>query len=74
MSAKVKYPEGTGTFLTMRCDEWITFSWACVQEIGGDTPVYICTGLRPIEQAKEAAEQFDIMFESSRGFIEFESE
>ena len=73
MSAKVKYPEGTRTFLTMRCDEWITFSWDRVKKVDGDA-FYICTGLRPIEQAKEAAEQFDIMFESSRGFIEFESE
>lgn len=43
----------------MKRQDWIKYRWVNVQEVQDSEPKYICTGLRPIEEAKEAAEQFD---------------
>ena len=46
----------------MRRDYWIMYSWQLTQEAGQKEPTYTCTGLRPIEQRKEAADQFDAVW------------
>jgi len=63
-----EYPEGTRFFSTMHRAEWITFKWENVQTVTDKEPVYVCTGLRPIEQAEQAARNFDIMWSNSRPF------
>lgn len=41
--------------------EWIQYNWINVQEMQDENPKYIKGGLRPIENRKEAAEQFDAL-------------
>ena len=43
----------------MRRNEWIEFAWINVTEYGDKEPMYPFNGIRPIEQRKAAAEQFD---------------
>lgn len=43
----------------MRRNEWIEFAWANVTAYGDKEPMYLFIGVRPIEQRKAAAEQFD---------------
>lgn len=49
----------------MRRDWWIVHQWIYVAEFGSPEPVYIKSYPRPIEQAVEAAKQFDTMWEAS---------
>ena len=46
----------------MRRDHWIMFTWKKLQQADGWEITYTCTGLRPIEQRKEAADQFDAVW------------
>ena len=46
----------------MRRDYWIMYSWVKMEAVGDIEPIYFCTGLRPIEQRKEAADQFDAVW------------
>ena len=64
-----EYPDGECSFCNMTRSLWVTFSWENVRTIADKEPVYICTGLRPIEQAEQAARDFDIMWSNSRGVL-----
>lgn len=44
----------------MRRNEWIRYQWINVQTMSMGKPLYLRGGLRPIEDAKNAAEQFDM--------------
>ena len=46
----------------MRRDYWIMYTWKMSQQADGWEITYTCTGLRPIEQRKEAADQFDAVW------------
>lgn len=51
----------------MKRDIWVFFEWEDVRTIANREPVYICTGVRDIAEAKEAAGQFDAW--SAAGWI-----
>ena len=38
---------------------WIAWCWKNITEAGNEDIKYLCVGLRPIEDAKDAADQFD---------------
>jgi hypothetical protein len=44
----------------MRRHWWIAWCWESVIEMASDEPTYLRTYRRPIEQAEEAARQWDI--------------
>ena len=46
----------------MKRDDWIKYQWENVTEFGDKEPKYLRMGLRPIEQRKEAMEQFDALW------------
>lgn len=44
---------------------WIRYEWENVRDYQDKEPVYLCTGLRDIAKAKEAAEQIDYFLHGS---------
>lgn len=47
--------------LNMSRYDWIKYNWVNVQAVAEENPVYLCAGLRPIEDRKMAADQFDAL-------------
>lgn len=45
----------------MRRILWIKYKWVNMAAVGDVEPIYSCSGLRPIEEAVDAAAQFDVM-------------
>ena len=60
----------TVSMLHMRRNWWITYKWELVAAVGDEYPMYLRSGFRPIEQAKEASEQFDIAWRSKNSLLE----
>lgn len=50
----------------MRRTDWIANIWIEVTEVGDTDTMYLLARPRPIEEAKEAAEQFDIWMQAKQ--------
>jgi hypothetical protein len=48
----------------MRRNMWIKYKWVNIQTLAESEPNYLCTGLRDIAEAREAAEQFDTSWQA----------
>ena len=51
----------------MKRNEWITYKWVNIHFFSEAEPRWLCTGLREISEAVEAAKQFDEYWKASRG-------
>jgi hypothetical protein len=52
-------PNGPVKASEMSRDKWILYKWENITTLSDKEPVYLCTGIRPIEEAVEAANNFD---------------
>lgn len=55
------YPREAVLLSDMRRILWIKYKWINMAGVGDVEPIYLCNGLRPIEESVDAAAQFDVM-------------
>jgi hypothetical protein len=54
----LEYPKETVPISRMTNTQWITYKWINIQTTADSEPMYLCTGMRDISEAKDAEEQF----------------
>lgn len=69
-----EYPDKPVPYSEMRRNLWIAFKWENVQEHGDIMPIYVCSGMRPIEDTETAARQFDTCWRNITTFADVTSE
>ena len=53
----------------MRRYWWITYKWVTTQAVGYEQPLYLRAGFRPINEAKEAGQEWDISWRATRACV-----